>query len=240
LREYVGQYGAEDKGMVVVGGTVCILVLVYCCWRSRRLHSRSSRSKRSSRRARKPTDRNSPKHLQDQSDGRRGEHIGDLTDQSPARVLFADQSDLRLSPARRNSPRRDRGEDDGHEELQLARFRRGDAVTYRATDGREHFAIITALHLDEVAPEVTIRFADTGDERRTMTNRLVPRLQSAAKSGFYGTAEHTAYTLALRDVEAEEEQRLAEQRMWQTERELTRVRMASPNVTMDSPFGHIS
>ena len=236
VREHAGQYASEDTGTVVVGVTLCTLVLVYCCWRTRRVRRSSSQAKRavrSPRRLRKDT--TSTRHAQAQPD-RRGDPNGP-SDQDFARVLFADQPDLRLSPARHT---RRRGLDDEHEELQLDRFRRGDAVTYRATDGREHFAIISALHLDELAPEVTIRFADTGEERRTMANRLVPRQQSAAKSGFYGTAEHTAYTLALRDLEAEEELQLAEQRLWQTEREVTRARMASPSITMRSPFRDVS
>ena len=238
VREHAGQYASEDKGTVVVGVALSTLVLVYCCWRVRRVRRSSSRAKRAAHSPRRKHN-TAAQQAQAQPDGRGGEYPNGPADQDFARVLFADQPDLRLSPAR-HTRRKGRGLDDEHEELQLGRYRRGDAVTYRATDGREHFAIISALHLDELAPEVTIRFADTGEERRTMANRLVPRQQSAAKSGFYGTAEHTAYTLALRDVEAEEELRRAEQRMWQTEREVTRARMASPSSTMRSPFRDVS
>ena len=51
----------------------------------------------------------------------------------------------------------------------------------------------------------------------------------------YMEARVSAHRVRIyRDVEAEEQQRLAEQRMWETERELTRARMASPSMTMTS------
>ena len=251
-RAVAGPYNA-----IVVGGGLCALLLVCCCWRSQKRGRSSARSKSSPRSGFRRKRRSSPgisstlseREPQVQLDGRRIEDFDDPISQHAARVLFADKSDLRLSPATRNGHRTGRRQDDEREELQLGRYRVGDAVTYRATDGREHFAIISELHLDDLGPdetpEVTIRFADDGNERRTMTSRLAPRQHSAAKSGFYGTTEDsaytlalrdvsTAYTLALRDVEAEEQQRLAEQRMWETERELTRARMASPSMTMTS------
>ena len=150
-------------------------------------------------------------------------------------MLFADQPDQWPTSETHSADlaRATRSLDREPEELQLGRYRVGDAVTYRATDGREHFAIISQLHMDAYAPgetpEVTIKFVDGAQDRRVQTRRLVPRQRSAAAAGVYGRDEHTMLALATRDLEIEE-------RRSRSEQELQSVRLQSPSVGRGSPF----